>query len=404
MKKIQRRDLPWVDAYVAVLIGPFVMPSVDQLRTAVAALAERYPDSRLSWSQDLARRSWGTDRNPESIVVERDWDESAGVGAQLDLLINDATLDPPLTLVRYPRHLGLKMSHSVGDGRLFLTVIAATLITALTGQVVPWPVEPGGRFPLLQAAVRTFGRHPGLALAAIRDRIPPAVEEAHSEERPWAPSRRTHHAEMPREMADEIFSWGKAFAPRASRFAIQVTLVLKALEAVGFKVSNDVRVISDLRRYLGWKYIDGNFVAGVPMALSSDMTAEKVSAIIKSTNESGRPLAGQILTTLRGGVDFSEATTVDIAARPRVTFTNMGRSPVIDNLPFLADEPAVYAGSIPPEGPLGLTVLTGETSRVLTIDTTFHDNVVDYDVIDEAMRLIVSDPITLLAGKAGSFK
>ena len=52
-------------------------------------------------------------------------------------------------LARYPNHIGLKMSDSVGDGPYFLTVMAATLLTALMGEVVPWPVERGRRFPLI---------------------------------------------------------------------------------------------------------------------------------------------------------------------------------------------------------------------------------------------------------------
>jgi hypothetical protein len=294
------------------------------------------------------------------------------------------------------------MSHSVGDGRLFLTIITAAFHTALTGEVVDWPVQSAGRFPLAAAAFHTFGRRPALVKAAIDDRHQLEIGGESAALRPWTPARRTLHASMSRERGDEIFDWGKEFAPRASRFALQVTLVLKALKKVGLEISSDVRVVVDLRRYLGWRYIDGNFIAGVSMAIGAGMSPEQISSNIKATNASGRPLAGQIQNALRGGIEIVVPKEVPAGGLPRVTFTTMGRSPEIDSLPFLSEPATVYGGSVPPEGPLGVTILTGETSKVFTVDATFHDNVVDAKMLDEALNLIMSDPIGLLSETMGT--
>jgi hypothetical protein len=94
-------------------------------------------------------------------------------------------------------------------------------------------------------------------------------------------------------------------------------------------------------------------------------------------------------------------TTVNPNALPRLTFTNMGFSPEIDSLPFSSGQPRVYAGSVPPAGPLGLTFLTGELSHLMTLNATFHDNVIDAAVVMEAMELIRSDPIALLSDRIG---
>jgi hypothetical protein len=401
-RAVGRRDRPWVDAYVTVLVGPFEMPSIDALRGAVTVLAERYPDSRLSWSLDPANRHWRNDRTAQSIVSEQPWDDSVKLDVRLDAMASDQSLDPPLTLIRYPNAIGLKMSHAVGDGRLFLTVIAAVLHTAFSGEVVDWPVQSAGRSPLARAAFHTFGRHPALVAAAIRDRFPRPVPEPPRAVLPWTPSRRTGHATMPRERADEFFAWGKKIAPRASRFALEVALILRALEKAGIDISTDVRVIVDLRRYLGWRYIDGNFIAGVPMLISSRMSPEEISSNIKATNMSGRPLAGTLLTSTRGGIAAHAPTSVDPEARPQVTFSNMGNSPPeIDSLPFLPDLATVYAASVPPAGPMGLTVLTGENARVMSINLTFHDNVVDPVLVGEALNLATSDPIGLLSESPG---
>jgi hypothetical protein len=401
--KVQRRDRPWVDAYVTVLVGPFAMPSTDALRGAVAALADRYPDSRLIWSLDPAKRYWRTDRTAESVVTERDWDDAVELGVRLDAMAADESLDPPLTLIRYPNAIGLRMSHGVGDGRLFLTVIAAVLHTAFAGEVIQWPVQSAGRFPLTAAAFGTFARHPTQIRSAIRDRFPRPPAEEPVTARPWAPSRRTVHTTMPRAQAEEFFVWGKEFAPSASRFALEVALVLSALKKVGMEISRDVRVLVDLRRYLGWRYIDGNFVAGVPMRIGPEMGPEEISSIIKATNVSGRPLAGQLLASVLGGVKMETATSVDSGARPILTFSNMGSSPPeIDSLPFLPDHPAVYAASVPPGGPLGVTVLTGSNAHVMSINVTFHDNVVDPLLLEEAIGLMEANPIGLLSDSSRS--
>lgn len=402
---LQRRDRPWVDTYVAVLCGPFEMPSTDEIRRAVAMLADRYPQSRLTWRLDSARRHWRTDRLSDSVVTERDWLDVPDVGAALDTITHDESLDPPLTLIRYPNHIGLKMSHGVGDGRLFLTVISSVLRTAMTGEVAQWPAQPAGRFPLAEAAFRTFGRNPMLVRSAVNDRFQPRDDgvSATVEPRPWSPSQRTIHTSLPRDQADRLFAWGKDFAPAASRFALQISLILRAMQCTGIRISNDVRVIVDLRRYVGWRYIDGNFVAGVPMRVESTMSPQEVSSNIKATMASGRPLANQALASLRGGgTPPPAATSVDPEGLPRVAFTNMGRSPEIECLPFLPNLPPVYAGSIPPDGPHGITFLFGENPQKMSINATFHDNVVDPASVEAVMKVATSDPIGLLSEPRGA--
>jgi hypothetical protein len=112
---------------------------------------------------------------------------------------------------------------------------------------------------------------------------------------------------------------------------------------------------------------------------------------------SGRPLLNQLLATARGGTATPHVTSVDLAERPRLSFTNMGSSPEINGLPFLSDLPAVYGGSVPPDGPHGVTFLVAEAPALLTLNATFHDNVVDAALVREAFELVASDPIGLLS-------
>lgn len=395
---IQRRDRPWIGNYVTVLCGPFVMPPLDELREAVAALAARYPSSRLTWRIDPTKRYWLNDRSIESVVVEREWDDVVSVSGRIDELASDESLEPPLTLVRYPNHLGLKMAHAVGDGRQFLTVMAAALHTAYSGELVQWPVKPAGRFPLATAVLRTFGKRPGVIRQTFADRSAHQVPAGpQGEGKPWTPSRRSHQTVVARDKVDELFAWGSEFAPGASKFALQMTVVLRALHQVGLDISPNVGVVVDLRRYLGWRFIDGNFIAAVPMNLNWKMSPAEVSAYIKATNTSGRPLASQILTSLRLSGEMPAPTSVEEDGLPRVTFSNLSFAPEIDSLPFLPDVPIVYAGSVATEGPLGITILTGETSRAVVFGSTFHDNVVDPAAFAQAMDLVKADPVGLMS-------
>jgi hypothetical protein len=397
---VERRDRPWIDNYVTVLVGPVEMPSLRELRDAVGALADRYPKSRLAWRVGPSGRFWRNDRSPESIVIERPWEGDLDLGRRLDDLALDHSLEPPLTLIRYPNCFGLRMSHALGDGRAFLTTISAVLHTAMTGALVPWPTEPAGRFPLLTAATRTFGRHPSAVVEAIRDRPARESKTGSTTQKPWQPSRHTVHRTIARETADEFFAWGKATSPGANHFGLQVAALLTAFRVAGLEVSEDTRVIADLRRYLDWKYIEGNFVAGVPVRLDASMTPEQVSAVVRTMSRSGRPLAGQLLTAMRGGVRMESPTTVPRDVLPTVTFSDLGKSPEVDRLAFLPGGPRLYSGSAPPEGPLGLTVFTSEISQGVTLNATFHDNVVDPERVSAAMDMVATDPITLLKASA----
>lgn len=395
--RVQRRDRPWAQTDVTIVCGPFQMPTTDALRLAVKELADRYPHSRLTWSLDTSQWRWRGDRSPDSVVAERDWPMNAPVGAILDGLAADRELSRPLCVIRYPDHIGLKISHSVGDGRVGLTTISAVLRSAMRGEAIPWPVQRAGLLPTSRAVLNTFVARPGLIRSVVRDRIhtsSPRLEVPSP--RPWQQSRRTVHVTFQRDRADEFFEWAQTFAPLASRFALQIALVLRALRCVGLQTSSDRRLIVDLRRYLGWRYIEGNFVAGVPVRLSDDMDAEELTRSIRTTVSSGRPLANHILTSMRRSTTNLIDDSFDGNASPRMTFTDLGRSPDIGCLPFRADQPPVYAGSVSPEGPLGITFLFAETPQMVSLNAAFHDNVVDAQLLGEALELAASDPVRLM--------
>jgi len=394
-----RRDRPWVDVYVTILCGPFVMPTTDEIRQAVGLVAERYPHSRLTWGFDDTKQRWRTGRAMESVVVEREWDTQSTPADVIDAMARDESLDPPLILVRYPEYFGVKMSHSLGDGPLFTTVTGIALLAAM-GTVIPWPAEPAGRSPLLRAACRTFGRNPSLIKAAVRDREQPSQEYSSTNTRPWKPSRRTVYTAVPAEQTADIYVRGKAIHPRASRFAVQASLLLRALQRVGMEVSNEIRLMVDTRHYLGSRLIDGNFFAGVPMHMSWQMTPEQISARVRTMKSSGRPLANQLLTSMSLGSALSPPTSMEEGGVPRLTFSFLGAPQLVGGLPYVPGRPPTYAASVEPDGPYGMTFIHGECAGWMILNAIFHDNVIDAALVQQAMDLIGSDPLSLLSDEA----
>jgi hypothetical protein len=395
------RDRPWVNAYVTTVCGPFAMPSLSAFRDAVTALADRYPHSRLTWGFGEAENTWCTGRPVESIVIERDWDDPPNYTRLLDANARDGSLEPPLTLIRYPNYFGMKMSHSLGDGPVFMSVVAAVLFSAINGEIIPWPPEPAGPMPSLRAALRTFAGKPSRVRATLRDRHR-ATATSDSATRPWQPSRHTIYTRLSVAATDEIYAWGKRFAPDANRLALQASLLLRALNRVGITISDDVRLMFDLRGYLGTKLIDSNFLAGVPVAIDHEMAPEQIAQTIRATRESGRPLANQLATSLRVRAALPVADHVPVGVLPQVTFSYLGTSPPpIEWLPY-ASEPHVYAASVEPGGPQGVTFLHGTQDGEMGVNTTFHDNVVDSVKVHEALGLICSDPVALLSEARGA--
>jgi hypothetical protein len=289
------------------------------------------------------------------------------------------------------------MSHSIGDGGAFPVILYAVMHTAITGEVADWPPQPTGRFPLLTAGVRTFGRHPSMIASAIRDRYQQDEIPESDSRRPWTPSRRSLGTVLSREKKEEMRAWADRSGTRTTDFSMLMCTVLRALSQAGIEAARDVNILVDLRGYLGQGWVDGNFIAGVPMRIVPEMSPQEISAAIRTTKKSGRPLANQMLTSSRVGDSVLPAISdVDPQQRPRLTFSQVVRNPYTESLPFLDTDWAAYTASIEPAGPHGITVLFIDIHGATTISATFHDNVIDPEIVDRALKLVSAEPLRLL--------
>jgi hypothetical protein len=395
--RVQRRDRPWLDAHVNALFGPFTMPSVDVLRDAVSRLAHAHPLSRLDSHLEGRRRYWELGRSAESIVSEGVWDDSPSLGERFDAMDHDQALLSPLALIRYPNYLGMRVSHGMGDGGILKLVLSGVMHTSTTGELVPWPPLPTGRFPLFTAALRTFGRHPGMIRSALADRYRQDIPAGPPVHRPWAPARRSAAVCISRVQREEMACWAQRFGPGSTHFSLLVSAVLRAVNRAGLAVAPDVNVIVDLRRYLKAGWIDGNFIANVPMRLDFQTAPPQIAAAVKTTMRSGRPLANQVLSSLRSGTAAPAPTTADVHLLPQVTFSHVGEIPQVDRLPVMAQPDLMCIGSVEPGGPHGVTFLFVDLPHSTWISVSFHGNVIDAALLEQALKLVADDPVALLS-------
>lgn len=403
--KVAARDRPWHGAVVATICGPFDMPTVEELEHAIVAVVQNFPHSRLNWSVDSTTRRWEipTDQHAGpagAVVVQRSRSGHTSMGETLGEMVRDPAI-APLTVFRYEEHFGIRISHGYGDGRFYDQVLGA-LMSAATSGPLAWDTRPASRFPLATAVLRTFGRSPKRVLAAVADRperpAPPVTEYQRSRV-PWTPARRTVTAFIPDEARQRIIEWGKVSAPGASWFSLLVSLLLRSAELSGLRMADDVSIVMDLRRFLpaAARDLDGNFVVGVPFILSHHTAPEEIGAKIRACVKSGRPVAAQAASALRRRHGGGPPTEIDPAQLPRATFTSIGVAPRADALSYRGDAPSFMAGSVEPEGPHGVTFLVTETTDTCTVSVSFHDNVIDAAVVEDALRLARTEPLEVLA-------
>jgi hypothetical protein len=136
------------------------------------------------------------------------------------------------------------------------------------------------------------------------------------------------------------------------------------------------------------------------MHMSWQMTPEQISARVRTMKASGRPLANQLLTSVSLGSALSPPTSMEESGVPRLTFSFLGAPQLVAGLPYVPGRPPTYAASVEPDGPYGMTFIHGECAGWMILNAIFHDNVIDVALVQQAMDLIGSDPLSLLSDEA----
>ncbi|MFC8315034.1 hypothetical protein ACFUEJ_15595 [Gordonia sp. NPDC057258] len=396
---VQRRDRPWTGTVLSLLLGPVDLPSVDEVRAALARVAAENPHARIGWRLDTDALRWTPGQPTDDMVTEgKPWAGSTGLGEAVDALVDNADPHLPLQFVVFPRHLGMVVWHALGDGRSNGALIEAVAAAAATGDYKPVASHPSGRAPVLAAAWAAFGRDPKRLRAAFADRPDRPETPPPGPTVPWHPSRKTLYTDIDGSVRDEAIAAARASVGKVSNFAVVAFAVVRALRAAGVDVAPISNVVVDLRTYLDGDWINGNFLGSLPIRIDDETSIADVSQQIRSGLRTGRPLAGAVLSSARTGGRRRRAAiadSVDLGSPAVVSFSDVGMR---TDIPFEPDGRQVYASSSEPDGPHGVTVVALHTREASLLSVSFHDNVVDARRVDAALAALTHDFGSLVAG------
>jgi hypothetical protein len=398
-RRVSALDRPWLDTYLSTLVGPVHMPPRSAIVDAIVELAQAFPHSRLGWQLDDDRKRWMSPgaslrEQAEQMVVAvedaPDDDYSAFLtrfGVRRDLAF-------PAAFVVAPRHLCLRLSHGVGDGRSVTMLLSGVLQQATTGELPDWGARPGVAHPYRKALSAFFGRSPRRVARAVRAARPAASGPAPAGI-PWLPDPVTVYRCLPASGLDEVRRWRSKHARGVSMPALELMLLLRAFEAVDMPISPDVLTLFDARRYLPREKVDGNFVVGLLLPVAAGNSVAEIAASMTRAAESGRPLTAMAASLLNSRRSHVPAT-APASPVAQLAFSHIGRPPSLERLRFLPDATPVYCGSLDPASPAGVTVATTQTGGSLHLSATLHANVLDPGLVDAALALISRDPLALL--------
>ncbi|MGH8891130.1 MAG: hypothetical protein ACRDV3_15385 [Acidothermaceae bacterium] len=407
-------DRPWTSSSTASLLGPVRLPDRATIVDAIVELACAFPHSRLGWQLDESRTSWTWSPHEihalaEHVVITTDEDPSDDYSRFLTRFGNRHDLPSPATFLLAPDHLGLSLSHGVGDGRAITQFMSGVLITAQTGELPDWPRMGGISHPYSRALRAFFGRSPRRVAAAARAVRPShswrgtrGAHGDHGERRDaprvqWTPKPVTIYRRVSREAIGRVRSWRASHAPGTSMAALELMLLLQAFRCAEVSLRDEVLTLFDVRRYVPRYQVDGNFVVGLLLPLTAANSVVEIGDAMTTAAERGRPLTalGFDLLTRRGPA-ASPATRL-ANALPRLAFTHIGRPQAIERVQFRPGANPMYAASIDPADPHGITVATTQTGGSLHLSATAHADVVDPDDVERALDMIAADPVPLLS-------
>ena len=399
--RVNALDRPWAGALTASLVGPVRLPPRDAVVRAIVELATAFPYSRLGWQLDRDATAWSSRPDAlrtlaDEMVVSTDDDPAADYSRFLTAFGRRRDLPWPAAFLLAHDHLGLSLSHGVGDGHAITLFMSGVLSTAHTGQLPDWPRGPGLAHPYRAATASFFGRSPRRLARALRAARPARKAIPAKASIPWTPDPVTVYRHVRKELLTGVKAWRRSYAPGISMPALELTLLLKAFRATDLHLHSEVLALFDARRYVPRAQVDGNFVVGLLLPLSARNTVAEIANAMTSAIDSGRPLTALGLGLLTRRHASPPPATRPAGSLPRLAFTHIGRPQAIQRLPFLEGAVPMYAGSIDPADPCGITVATTQVGHGLHLSATAHAGVVDPAQVARALEIIAGDPVALL--------
>jgi hypothetical protein len=404
--RVRARDRGWLGLDSLRVVGPFEGVAADGLRAALAGLHAARPDHPAVCLIDRRATRWVRLSAGEfaghaaTAVVTVDVPPGEDPADLVTRYLLGTPLDHrPLLLAVAGGHVGLKVSHAVGDGRV-VNALLPELIQAAAGHV-PTAPDPAPAAPVARAVLHHFGRHPGRLFRALPAARPPVTGAATV---PWRPDA-AYVSVRSATALGEIREWRDAHLPGVSATAIQFAAMAAALRRCGLPAGGPGAVVLvDARRYLpAGRGADGNFSWGLYLRPDELTDPRAVHRALVGELASGSALAmlalraGRMLVTAHRPGPVPRR--VPARPRPRLTFTHLGRLAAYRDLPWACEPGRRRNISVPTtSGPEAVTVSFSDLAGVLHLNVSFHRSTFDPAAVRRAAQLVCRYPVELVTG------
>lgn len=397
--------------------GPIEMPSRDAIVRALRRIAAAGPNTRVGLGFDADGKNWTWDDDTldewcDEMVVSIAPASPQTIGTVAGGQRFRVEGAHPLCFVIAGDFIIEINDHALGDGVLFLDRLATTLQFAAGADEAPsWLAAKSERFPVLVAARETFlrGKAVRKALFASRRADRAIPNEPKSGARiPWHPEATMVTASASPTALKELQKWIRETDKTLTVSTALIVLLRRALEGAGLTLQRDTSMIYDLRRYLpeGRNRVSGNFIAGLPLRVQDPLDLQQISGVLRTHTASGRPLAALMVGIARHlvvGAPRQRDTTVRAQPRAHFVFNNMGMPRTLQQLPWSAPpDHRVSLSMVVPGGPEDIVVLASIVAGVISVTASFHSNVFDELVVEEALQRAMLNPLVLMGSRAGA--
>lgn len=416
------RDRDWLGVDHLRVVGPLSDVTVDAVRARLVAIHARDPGHPVVCRVDRVAHRWVPVSRADFAAAVLDdvsvLPDDAGTppaGAEADAGTPPAAAalrralgahvltDRAVRVVLHQGYVGIKVPHSVGDGRVFNTVVLELL-----GGAGPGPARPT-RLPLARGSLAFFGRDPRRVPAVLRVPRPVLpVPSADAPSRPWQPDPVSLHTRSDEQLLPRLRAWRDAHAPGVSAAAVLFAATRAAFEAVGLVPDHQgLMILVDARRYLSKSAtVWGNFSAAQYIEPTDPRDPRAVHDAMTAAITAGRPLTTLAIRDVHamrsGGRPAPVPDRVRLAPAPQLTLTHIGRQDALGRLEWACPPPERVFMSMPTSaGTEGVTVTFAELDGRVHLNVTYHRSTFAGPEIRGAAELICADPVALLGAPAG---
>ncbi|CCQ13666.1 putative uncharacterized protein [Rhodococcus sp. AW25M09] len=415
--RVTGADLCMINSRYIGVAGPARRVNGDAVRATLQSLVDSGTHTRIGLVPQPGTVSWGIAQSIGDDAVREVG--PAATSAQLEAAIADVRRRAgerlPLEVTICGEYLFIDTAHGLSDGKLFVDLVEALHLDDSDGASV-WSLEPESRHVIPRALLRWFALHPlrlrdawraVKAMQALNQQSLEGIGRPESSETvPWSPSPAVVIRQSTAASEAAVSAWRKKNAPSAGAATVALWLVRCAMDRVGLESTPAVTIAINCRRYLDAKTtVNGNFAVGLNVAISGTRPIEPQARVLNAVYTSGLPLAvlGIVSASVRikSAADPTAADRVLREPKVKLMYSDLGRPPSWDRVPWAEGEGGQFAGLLDPSAPDAITVMCGVVGKERTYSVSFHDNVFERAKIEEAMNLIVTDPILLLESLTG---